>query len=113
MGWPSNPGNSDPLPLSIVIPLRNEAANVERLIDEIDHALEKAGPYEIVCVDDGSTDATPRLLAALATRFPRLRALRHTRSAGQSAAVATGVANARGSWVATLDGDGQNDPTDL
>ncbi len=99
--------------LSVVIPLRNEAQNVESLIREIDRALAESGAYEVVCIDDGSSDATPDLLARLADEFPRLRPLRHATSAGQSTAVSSGVLAARGGWIATLDGDGQNDPADL
>lgn len=97
--------------VSVVIPVRNEAPNIGPLVAEIEAAL--AGlPHEIVYVDDGSSDATPHALAEAARTAP-LRAFRHRRSCGQSAAIVTGVKRARGEWIATLDGDGQNDPADI
>jgi dolichol-phosphate mannosyltransferase len=97
--------------VSVVIPVRNEAPNIGPLIAEIEAALPDV-PHEIVCVDDGSTDETLAALAEAAKTAP-VRALRHRVSCGQSAAVITGVKAARGSWIATLDGDGQNDPADI
>jgi len=98
------------LPLiSVVVPVRNEAPNILPLIGEIRTAL-IGTPYEIIYVDDGSTDETPqRLRQALAEGAP-LRIIRHRTSGGQSSGVVSGVKHARGTWVATLDGDGQNDP---
>ena len=96
--------------LSVVVPVRNEAGNIAPLIAEIHTAL-GALPYEIIYVDDGSTDATPAELAAV--NDPRVRVLTHVRRCGQSQATITGVDAARGAWIATLDGDGQNDPVDL
>ena len=98
--------------LSIVVPVFNERDSIVGLIDEI-LAAEGLGDCEIVCVDDASTDDTRSLLGARALAAPRLRVLSHTRRAGQSAAIRTGVKAARGAWIATLDGDGQNDPADL
>jgi dolichol-phosphate mannosyltransferase len=97
--------------VSVVIPVRNEAPNIGPLIAEIEAALADV-PHEIVCVDDGSTDATAAALAEAAKAAP-VRTLRHRTSCGQSAAVITGVKAARGAWIATLDGDGQNDPADI
>ena len=98
--------------LSVVVPVCNEAENVEPLAREIDAAL--AGrPYEMIFIDDGSTDDTVSNLMKLKNTLPALRVLRHSFRSGQSAAVATGVRAARAPWVATLDGDGQNDPADI
>jgi dolichol-phosphate mannosyltransferase len=128
---PDRPGGADPAPaaqgdsplaatrfplpeaplISVVIPMRNEAPNVLPLIEEIGAALGET-PHEVVCVDDGSSDATATELAAAMARFPVV-ALRHARSCGQSAAVVSGVRAARAPWIATLDGDGQNDPADI
>lgn len=99
--------------LSIVIPMRNEAENVESLLAEIAEAGERLPDYEVIAVDDGSDDATAEVLARCAAADPRLRVLRHPRSAGQSAAVHSGVLAARGTICATLDGDGQNPPAEL
>jgi dolichol-phosphate mannosyltransferase len=99
--------------LSIVIPVRNEAGNIGPLVAEIRAALDGGAPYEIVYVDDGSTDATLAELRALAASGAPLRIVRHARSCGQSAAIRSGVKAARGAWIATLDGDGQNDPGDI
>ena len=92
-----------------MVPVRNEAANIAPLIEEIRAAL--AGVvHEIVYVDDGSDDGTAEALRAVP---PPLTVRRHARSCGQSAAIVTGVRAARGEWIATLDGDGQNDPADI
>jgi dolichol-phosphate mannosyltransferase len=99
--------------LSIVIPVRNEAGNIGPLVAEIRAALDGDAPYEIVYVDDGSTDSTLAELRALAASGAPLRVVRHARSCGQSAAIRSGVKAARGAWIATLDGDGQNDPGDI
>ncbi len=99
--------------LSVVIPVRNEAENIPPLLAEIHSALEGRGEYEVVYVDDGSIDATPTVLAEAQARYPRLRVLAHAESCGQSAALVTGFRAARGEWIATLDGDGQNDPADI
>ena len=97
--------------ITVVVPVRNEADNILPLVAEITAAL--AGmAHEIVYVDDGSTDATHDRLAE-AGRLHGVRMLRHRRSCGQSAAIATGVGAARGGWIVTLDGDGQNDPADI
>jgi dolichol-phosphate mannosyltransferase len=99
--------------LAVVVPVLDEADNVRPLIDEIGAALDGRVDHEIVYVDDGSTDATPARLAEAAAASPRLRVVRHRRRCGQSAAVATGVKAARAPIIATLDGDGQNDPADI
>ncbi len=106
------PTAAAPAPLlSVVVPVKNEAPNIAPLVAEIEAAL-GAVAHEIVYVNDGSTDATEAALAQAATTAP-LRWLNHAQSCGQSAAVVTGVKAARGTWIATLDGDGQNDPADI
>jgi dolichol-phosphate mannosyltransferase len=99
--------------LSVVIPVRNEAANIAPLVAEIRAALDGLLNYEIVYVDDGSEDSTIAEVARLQPETQHLRLLRHIRSCGQSAAIRTGVRAARATWIATLDGDGQNDPADI
>ena len=94
--------------VSIVVPVRNEAENIAPVIGEIAAALDGRWNYEIIYVDDGSTDATPERLASAMKSRPNLRQMRHAASTGQSAAVRSGVRVARGAIVATLDGDGQN-----
>jgi dolichol-phosphate mannosyltransferase len=101
------------LEVSVVVPVCNEEGNVEPLAREIAAAL-TGREYEMIFVDDGSTDATAaRLAQARSGGLDRLRILRHSFRSGQSAAVASGVRAARATWVATLDGDGQNDPADI
>jgi dolichol-phosphate mannosyltransferase len=99
--------------VSIVVPVRNEAENITPLIAEITAALDGRWIYEIVYVDDGSTDATAERLASAMKQRGNLRQIRHATSSGQSAAVRSGVRAARGAIVATLDGDGQNNPAFL
>lgn len=103
----------DPTLLSVVVPVFNEVDNIGALLEEIQTALHGLGPFEIIVVDDASTDGTEALLATMMERFPRLVVARHARNLGQSAALCTGVDLACSAWVATLDGDGQNDPADL
>ncbi len=104
---------TDFMDLSVVIPVRNEAENIAPLVAEIAVALDGLAAYEILCVDDGSTDPTAAEIGRLAAEMPGLRLLRHKHSCGQSAAIRTGVRAARAAWIATLDGDGQNDPADI
>jgi dolichol-phosphate mannosyltransferase len=99
--------------VSIVVPVRNEAGNVAPLIDEIAAALDGRWAYEIIYVNDGSTDATAERLAEIMKQRRNLRHVRHAASSGQSAATRSGVRAARGVIVATLDGDGQNNPVFL
>jgi dolichol-phosphate mannosyltransferase len=99
--------------ISIVVPVRNEAENIAPLIEEIATAVGGRWVYEIIYVNDGSTDATADRLAAVMKRRVNLRQIRHATSSGQSAAVRSGVRAARGAIVATLDGDGQNNPAFL
>lgn len=95
------------------MPVRNEEDNLAPLISEIAGALDGRWAYEIVYVNDGSTDSTGEKLAELKQRYPQLRQIRHAVSGGQSAAVRSGVRAARGAIMATLDGDGQNNPAFL
>ena len=99
--------------LSVVIPVRNEAENIAPLSAEIADALGGVVTHEIIYVDDGSSDETAAEIRRLVGELPALRLLRHQRSCGQSAALLTGIRAARGAWIATLDGDGQNDPADV
>ena len=99
--------------LSVVVPVKNEADNVLALVQEIHAALETRADFELIYVDDGSDDDTPQRLVQASAAFPRLVIVRHQQSCGQSAAVLSGVRAARHPWIATLDGDLQNDPADL
>ncbi len=96
--------------VSIVVPVKNEAGNIAPLVAEIAAALGAPASFEIVYVDDGSSDATPAELGDLAASRPWLRQIRHAVPCGQSAAIRTGVIHAGAPIVVTLDGDGQNDP---
>lgn len=99
--------------LSVVVPVKNEQDNVERLVREIVAALSGRAEFEIVYINDGSTDDTHTVLDRLKRELPMLRVVRHRTSCGQSQAVTSGVRAARHEWIATLDGDGQNDPADI
>ena len=100
--------------ISVVVPMRNESRNVEPLYRELTTTLEAFGrPYEIMAIDDGSTDDTFRLLANLQAADPRLRVIRFRRNFGQTAAFAAGFAHARGHYIVTSDGELQNDPADI
>jgi dolichol-phosphate mannosyltransferase len=102
--------NTNDPAVSVVVPVRNEAGNIAVLVAEIAKALQDRWVFEIVYVNDGSTDGTDAELKRLMALHPFLRRVRHKQSCGQSSAVRTGVGVARGAMVATLDGDGQNDP---
>ena len=99
--------------LSVVVPVHNEEDNVAPLVGEIVAALRGHADFEIVYVDDTSKDSTLARLRELQASTPELRVIRHLSNAGQSTAVRNGVKAARGAWIATLDGDGQNDPADI
>ena len=99
--------------LSIVVPLKNEAENLDFVTEAIAEACADLGPYEVIYIDDGSTDATAARVIALRERFPMLRLVQHPLSAGQSAAIHSGVKAARGAVICTLDGDGQNPPAEI
>jgi glycosyltransferase involved in cell wall biosynthesis len=102
--------NTNDPAVSVVVPVRNEAGNIALLLAEIAKALHGHWAFEIVYVNDGSTDGTDAELKRLVALHPFLRRVRHKQSCGQSSAVRTGVVAARGTMVATIDGDGQNDP---
>ena len=100
--------------ISVVVPMRNESPNVAELHAGLSAVLDAFGrPYEILVIDDGSTDDTFAKLAALQRRNPRLRVIRFRRNFGQTAAFAAGFARARGRYIVTFDGDLQNDPADI
>ena len=99
--------------ISIVVPVHNEAGNILPLIEEIEKAMTQAEAYEIIYVDDGSRDRTEAELKEAMQQYKALRVIRHRQSCGQSTAVCTGVKAAVYPWIATLDGDGQNDPADI
>ena len=99
--------------LSVVVPVRNEVGNIAPLVAEIAAALDRQWAFEVIYVDDGSSDGTAAELKRLMAQYPFLRCVRHARSCGQSAAVRSGVTAARAPLVVTLDGDGQNDPSFL
>jgi dolichol-phosphate mannosyltransferase len=99
--------------VSVVVPVKDEAENVLPLIREIVSALDGVAAFEIVYVDDGSSDGTQQVLHGAGREFSMLRTVRHDGCFGQSQAIQTGVRHAAGPLIATLDGDGQNDPADI
>ncbi len=99
--------------LSVVVPVFNERDNIVPLLSEIAAALRSKADFEIVYVDDASKDDSLAVLTQAKAQFPELRVLRHLQQSGQSTALRTGIKGARGAWIATLDGDGQNDPADI
>lgn len=109
-----SPESAAAVQLSVVIPVCNEAENVAPLAREIHAALHGTVSFEVIFVDDGSTDATASEVHKVRREaVPQIRLLRHAQRSGQSTGVRTGVRAARASWIATLDGDGQNDPADI
>lgn len=104
-----NSQSNDPS-VAVVVPVRNEAANIASLLGEIAAALEGQWRYEVVYVNDGSNDATATELKRLTAQYPALRWVTHQKSCGQSAAVRSGVVAARAPIIVTIDGDGQNNP---
>jgi dolichol-phosphate mannosyltransferase len=99
--------------ISVVVPVKDEVDNAVPLLNEICAALRGKASFEVLFVDDGSSDGTPAALAAARAAAPELRVLRHAKNSGQSRAIRSGVMAARGRLIATLDGDGQNDPADI
>ena len=101
--------------VSVVVPVFNEEACLRSVLEEMTDALDKGlgCPYEVLVVDDGSSDQTARVALAVAAARPAVRVIRHRRNVGQSYAFHTGFRNARGAVIVTFDGDGQNVPTDI
>lgn len=99
--------------LSVVIPVHNEAANIEPLIEELIETLNGKFDYEMIYVDDASTDNTPDQLKKMLKTHPRLRVITHRVCCGQSTAIFTGIQKASSPLIATLDGDMQNDPRNI
>jgi dolichol-phosphate mannosyltransferase len=99
--------------LSVVIPVHNEESNIQPLIDEVRRALDGKIDFELIYVNDGSSDGTLNRLRKARENCPQLRIISHVESVGQSSAVRTGIEQAVAPWIATLDGDGQNDPADI
>jgi dolichol-phosphate mannosyltransferase len=111
---PGGPGSSQLPEISLVIPVYNEEPNLPPLAEEIRQTMQPLGrPYEVLLVDDGSTDGSLAAMIRLASQDPSLRVIRQARNAGQSAALDAGFRHARGAIVVTLDADLQNDPADI
>jgi len=109
----AGPETDQPFEVAVVVPVHNESENIRPLIEEISAAMNDVANYEIVYVNDGSTDDTAAKLDEMANEQPRLSVYKHETACGQSAAIATGIRNAHATYIATLDGDGQNDPADI
>jgi dolichol-phosphate mannosyltransferase len=107
------PDNVGGVALAVVIPVHNEVANIGALINEVVRALRGKIDFEIIVADDASDDGTVEALMGIRANAPELRVLRHARQSGQSAGVLTGTRASRATWIATIDGDGQNDPADI
>ncbi|MBP7370891.1 MAG: glycosyltransferase, partial [Arenimonas sp.] len=105
--------NTVKLQLSVVVPVFNEQDNIAPLVHEIVSALRGRIPFEIIYMDDCSKDASRDILKQLQLVTAELRVFGHSKQSGQSTAIRNGVKLARGEWIATLDGDGQNDPADI
>ncbi len=99
--------------ISVVVPVYNETGNISPLLQEISDVLKGRYEYEIIFVNDGSTDSTGDELASEETKYSCLRVLTHRKSCGQSTSIRSGVKAAKGNIIVTLDGDGQNDPADI
>ena len=113
-GYIGTSHSADPsVELSVIIPVYNEIHNIRPLLLEILNAFGTLIRHEVIVVDDGSNDGTCDLLEKLVLQFASLRFIRHTCNLGQSAAICTGISIASGEIIATLDGDGQNDPADI
>jgi dolichol-phosphate mannosyltransferase len=104
------PDSAPVLAISVIVPCKNEEKNVAPLVEELETALTPLGLFEVIYVNDGSTDGMEAAIANLATTRPWLRQIKHATSGGQSASVRTGVRAAKADIIATLDGDGENNP---
>ena len=104
--------NADPI-YSIVIPMHNEAENAKQLLGEIVAVLNNSYNYEIIIVDDSSSDNTFDILSEFKLKLDNLKIIQHINQSGQSASLISGINSAQGIWIITLDGDGQNDPKDI
>lgn len=104
---------SDKPELTILVPVYNEKGNILPLVQEIHDVIADTIPFEVLMVDDGSDDGSAEDLADAKRRHQAVRVIRHTTRSGKSAALVTGRKAARGTWIQTLDGDGQNDPADV
>jgi dolichol-phosphate mannosyltransferase len=104
------PAQAPPIAISVIVPAKNEEKNVAPLVDELEVALSKIGAFEVIYVNDGSTDGMETEIARLAQSRPWLRQIHHATSVGQSASVRTGVLAAKAAIVATIDADGENNP---
>jgi glycosyltransferase involved in cell wall biosynthesis len=98
---------------SVIVPVNNEAENIPPLLGEIAAALQNGRPFEVIFVNDGSTDDSEAILRSLATQYPWLRQIKHDASCGKAMALRSGVRAARAQTIVILDGDGQNDPVDI
>src|SRR4029079_16011753 len=111
---PAAPARATNGKISVLLPAYNEAENLGPVIDEIAEVITRLGrPFEIIVVDDGTTDATPSVVAALSARHPSLVGLRMRRNVGKSAALAAGFTEVTGRIVVLMDADGQDDPHEL
>ncbi len=100
--------------LSVVIPAKDEKENIAKLVEEIFAALNEIASFEVIYVDDGSTDGTfDEIVRLKKDGYAALKVIKHAYSVGQSTAILTGVKAARGDLIVTLDADGQNDPADI
>ncbi len=113
MGSMRKPQTDSQPALSVVIPAHNEDGNISALLQETCAALRGVCRFEVIVVDDGSRDQTLSVLRQQLSLVPELRVIAHAKCSGQSTALRSGIKAARAEWVATLDGDGQNDPADL
>ena len=99
--------------ISIVIPVHNEADNIEFLINKIENAMINLIPYEIIIINDGSSDKTHEIIMDFNDQMENLHYIKHKKQSGQSAALLSGIEASNSDWIVTLDGDGQNDPNDI